>query len=88
MSESKEMKPVVYEIAYGTIKIKLDKILNERNITTYALSDKTNIKFQTIQSLRQNSSSRIDFEVLAKICYALDCKVEDIIEYIPNLNKE
>ena len=83
----KGIKPVVLEIEYGTIKVKLDEILTKRGISTYELNTKTNVRFQTIQALRENTSSRIDFEVLAKICFALDLKVEDIIEYVPNETK-
>jgi len=81
---SKEtIRPILQEIEYGTIKIKLDDIMNSKNISTYQLNTKSNIRFQTIQALRENTSSRIDFEVLAKLCYSLGCKVSDIIEYIP-----
>ena len=78
------IKTIIQEVNYGNIKIRLNEIMKEKNISTYQLSTKANIRFQTIQSLRDNSSSRIDFEVLAKICYSLDCKVEDIIQYIEN----
>lgn len=67
---------------YGTIKIKLDKIMNEKNITTYELSHKSNVRFQTIQNLKNGVSCRIDFEVLAKLCYVLECKIEDLFEYV------
>lgn len=67
---------------YGTIQIDLDRIMKEKEVTTYELSSKANIRFQTIQNLRKNSCSRIDFEVLAKICYMLNCKVEDVIKYV------
>lgn len=81
---SKEtIRPILQEIEYSTIKIKLDDIMNSKNISTYQLNTKSNIRFQTIQALRENTSSRIDFEVLAKLCYSLGCKVSDIIEYIP-----
>lgn len=84
MANNNEIKPVVYEVQYGKIKTKLDKIMSERNISNYELSNKSNIRFQTIQGLREDTASRVDFDVLAKICYALNCKVEDIIEYVPN----
>lgn len=81
---SKEtIRPILQEIEYGTIKIKLDEIMKSKNISTYQLNTKSNVRFQTIQALRENTSSRIDFEVLAKLCYSLGCKVSDIIEYIP-----
>ena len=84
MSDS-ELKPIVYEIEYGTIKVKLDEIMKKKGISTYDLNSKSNIRYQTLQD---NSASRIDFEVLAKLCYSLDCKVEDIIEYVPNKNSK
>ena len=83
MKDSK-VKPIMLEIEYGAIRSKLNEYLNKRGITTYELSDKAHIRFQTITNLRHNSATRIDFEVLAKMCYALNCKIEDIIEYRPN----
>lgn len=83
----KEIKGIMHEIEYGNINVKLDKLLNDRNISTYELSNKANVRFQTIQNLRNNQSIRIDFNVLAKICYVLECKVEDIIEYQENKSK-
>lgn len=80
MKENK-VKSVWQEVEFGKIKVKLDEIMNKRKISTYELSNNANIRFQTIQTLRSNSASRIDFEVLAKLCYVLDVKVEDIIEY-------
>ncbi|MBE6643421.1 MAG: helix-turn-helix transcriptional regulator [Ruminococcaceae bacterium] len=31
----------------------------------------------------KNKVTRLDTDVLARICCALDCKIEDILEYIP-----
>ncbi len=78
---AKEIKAIIQELEYGNINVKLDNLLNERNISTYELSSKSNVRFQTIQNLRNNTSTRIDFNVLSKICYTLGCRVEDIIEY-------
>ena len=75
------VKSVLQEVEYGKIKIKLNEIMSTREISTYELSNKANIRFQTIQSLKENTASRIDFEVLAKLCYVLEIKVEDLIEY-------
>lgn len=79
-----KLKPIIQEIEYGNIRIKLDEILKARGITNYELSNKANIRFQTIQTLRENQATRIDFGVLSKLCYVLGCKVEDIIEYVDN----
>ena len=81
MEKRKNTKAVQQEIEYGQINLKLDDILNNKNITTYELSTSANVRFKTIKTLRENTATRIDFNVLAKICYALDCNVQDIIEY-------
>ncbi len=81
MEKKKNTKAVQQEIEYGQIYLKLDDILNRKNITTYELSTSANVRFQTVKTLRENTATRIDFNVLAKICYALDCNVQDIIEY-------
>ena len=83
-SNEKDIKPIIYEIQYGYIKIKLDKLMKNKNLSIYDLSTKANIRYQTLQALLKNESTRIDFEVLARLCYSLDCNVEDIIEYMPN----
>lgn len=80
-SKNNEIKEIMQELDYGEINIKLDDLLNKRNISTYELSTKSNIRFQTFQSLRENKSTRINFNILAKLCYTLNCKVEDLIEY-------
>ena len=77
------INPIIFEIEYGCINTRLNEIMTSRKISNYQLSNQANIRFQTIQSLRDNTATRIDFEVLAKLCYALDCKVEDLIIYSP-----
>lgn len=67
---------------FGYIDIKLDKIMTSRNITTYELSNKSGVRFQTIKKLREGKEvTRINVDVIAKLCYVLNCKVEDILEY-------
>ncbi len=82
--QEKDIKPIVYEIEYGTIKVKLNEIMEKKKLSVYDINTNGNIRYQTLQVLQDNSATRIDFEVLAKLCYTLDCKVEDLIEYIPN----
>ncbi len=84
MEKKKNTKEVRQEIDYGQIVLKLDDMLKKKNITTYELSTSANIRFQTVKKLREDTATRIDFNVLAKICYALECDVPDIIEYQDN----
>lgn len=66
---------------YGRIRIKLKEVMDNKNISKNRLSVLTGIKFDTIQKYYNGNVYRIDVDVLAKFCYALDCKVQDIVEY-------
>ncbi|MBQ7862347.1 MAG: helix-turn-helix transcriptional regulator [Clostridia bacterium] len=67
--------------SYGSIKIKLKDILNERNLTRYQLSKITGTRFEVVNKWYNGNIERIDSDILARFCYALNCKVEDIIEH-------
>ena len=64
-----------------TVRLKLDKLLENLSITRYELSKRTNIRYQIIDNYYKNKVVRYDSFVLDRICEALDCKASDIIEY-------
>ena len=64
------------------IRICLDKALSEYNISRYELSKRTGIQYQIIDNYYKNKVKRYDGFVLERICTALDCNINDIIEFI------
>ena len=64
------------------IRICLDKALSEYNISRYELSKRTGIQYQIIDNYYKNKLKRYDGFVLERICTALDCNINDIIEFI------
>ena len=67
---------------YGKVEIKLRTIMDKKNISIYKLSKLTNLKHSTIKSYYNNAPiTRVDLDVLSKLCYVLDCKIEDILKY-------
>ena len=63
------------------IKLTLAEYLDQHNITRYELSKRTGIKFQIIDNYYKNKVVRYDGYVLDRICYALKCKLEDVIVF-------
>ena len=63
------------------IKLILDKTLEELNISRYELAKRTGINYQIIDNYYKNKVKRYDSYVLDRICDALDCPIEKIIEY-------
>ena len=76
-----ELKPVSSIQDYGKIKIKLKDIMEQKSLTRYQLSKLTNTRFEVINKWYNGSVERIDSDVLARLCFTLGCRVDEIIEY-------
>ena len=63
------------------IKLTVDKYLDKHNITRYELAERTGIRFQIVDNYYKNKVVRYDSYVLDRMCEALGCKIEDLIEY-------
>lgn len=59
---------------------KLWKLLIDKDMNKTQLMKKANISRTTIDKM--NKEKYVDMSSLDKICHALDCKIEDIVEYI------
>ena len=58
---------------------KLWKLMIDKKINKTQLSEKAGITTNAMAKLGRNESVQV--ETLAKICKALNCKIEDIIEF-------
>lgn len=66
------------------IIINLDVMMAKRKMSLNELSDRVGITLANLSILKNNKAKAIRFSTLDAICKALDCRVEDIIEYIPD----
>lgn len=67
--------------------IKYDRLwetMKERNITQYDLYTRYNMNRAQLNRLRHNKN--ITMATLDKLCNILHCRVEDIIEHLPDDN--
>ena len=63
--------------------IRFDRLwetMKSRNISTYRLREMCGLDRKTIRRLRGNEN--VETKTLNKICAALDCRLEDIAEYV------
>ena len=76
------MQNVVFSMKeYGHIEIHLKELMEERGVTRNALARATNTRFEVINKWYQGHVEKIDADVLARICYILDCNLGDISLY-------
>ena len=69
----------------GEVVIIFDKlwdVMKEKGVSTYQLREKCGIDSKTVRRLRANDN--METKTLNKLCSALDCRLEDIAEYVPD----
>lgn len=66
------------------IIINLDVMMAKRKMSLNQLSEKVGITLANLSILKNNKAKAIRFSTLDAICKALDCRVEDIVEYVPD----
>ena len=59
---------------------RLWKTMEKNGVTTYQLREKCGIDSKTIRRLRANDN--METKTLNKLCAALECKLEEIAEYV------
>ena len=76
------MQNVIFSMKeYGHIEIRLKEIMEARGVTRNALARATNTRFEVINKWYQGHVEKIDADVLARICYILNCEPGDLIIY-------
>jgi len=64
---------------------KLWVTMERKGVSTYWLREKCGIDRKTIRRLRANDN--IETKTLNKLCVALDCTLEDIVQFVPEQNE-
>lgn len=65
---------------------RLFKLLIDKNLKKTEFAKKVGIGQNTLAKLSKNEY--VSMEVLVKICFGLDCKIEDIVEIILEKDSE
>ena len=68
---------------YGKVQINLKDLMDKYKISIYQMSKLTGLKYNTIKSYYTNAPlTKVDLDVVAKMCYVLNCSIADILEYV------
>ena len=73
---------------YGTIRIKLEEMIETQNISKNKLAHRAEMQRTQLNQFCKGTVTRLDTAVLARLCCALNCKIENLLEYVPPENKE
>ena len=68
---------------YGTIRIKLDELIEKAGISKNKLSHRAEMQRTQINNYCNNNITRLDIDVLSRICTVLECEIGDLLEFVP-----
>lgn len=70
------------------IRNHLSKILGENRITQKKLAEMTGLRPSTVNAIYNERASRIDYDVLDRLCKALECQPGDLLEFVPESTRD
>lgn len=75
---------VKIDVENGYYLFKLDDLLTEKNISKNRLMRDTNTDYKVLERIIRGELVKMDVTVFARLCDYFDCKLNNIVEYIPN----
>lgn len=68
---------------FGNIEITINQLLKEKGISKNKLMNKAEMQRTQLNNYCNQKVQRLDISILSRICYVLDCNIEDILKYCP-----
>jgi len=67
---------------YGRVTITLKDVMDAQGMTRNRLATLTGLVYNSVNRYYQNTPiSSVDLDVLAKMCYVLNCEIGDVLRY-------
>ena len=76
-------RAVLVRADYGHVELRLKEVMDERGISRNQLAKLIDTRFEVVGKWYKGEVEKMDLDILARICYALDCTTEDLIRYVP-----
>lgn len=66
---------------YGRVNLKLREYMDARGMTRNNLARSINARFEVVDKWYNNDIEKMDLDILARICFILNCSISDLLEY-------
>ena len=77
-----ETEPVE-EFPHGRIRVHLDQLLGDRQMTMTELAERVDITLANMSVLKNGHARAIRFSTLTAVCRVLDCQPGDVLTWEP-----
>ena len=68
---------------YGKIIIHLDELIEKAGISKNKLSQRAEMQRTQLNHYCNKTVTRLDVDVLARLCTVLNCEIGDLLEFVP-----
>jgi len=66
---------------YGKVLFSFGKVMDEKKINRNQLANRAGIRFEVADRFYNGNIERLDIDVLARICFVLDCNIADVMTF-------
>lgn len=67
----------------GMLKIHLSSLLKTSGMSKNKFCQKAEMQRRQLKGYIDNTITRLDTDVLIRICHTLNCSISDLLEYVP-----
>lgn len=71
------------DVDYGHVRLKLADVMKEQNVSISKLAYRAEMQRAQLKTYMKQDVVRVDLAVLSRLCYALECDLSDLLEYVP-----
>lgn len=68
---------------FGSIRINLQPLMESRGLSKNKLSQRAEMQRTQLNNYCNNRVTRLDTDVLARLCTVLECEIGDLLEFVP-----
>ena len=78
---SNSLNTIFVKKEYGKINIHLKEIMDAKKIKRHTLARAIDTRFEVIDKWYNNKVENLDLDILARLCFVLECSIEDLLHY-------
>lgn len=66
---------------YGAVRLRLRERMDRRGLNRNQVAKRIGVRFEVVDKWYQGEVEKMDLDILARLCFVLDCQPGDLLEY-------
>lgn len=72
---------ILYTREYGCVRLRLRELMDQQKINRNQMARRIGVRFEVVDKWYQGEVEKLDMDILARLCFVLDCPAGDLLEY-------